>query len=71
MINNPNGKKIINSFNKVTDSQMLCSEICGKTFQTIDDHSKFIKNGGCEKLINVLAQEKIEVKNSEPVADVV
>ena len=69
--NNPNGKRIVKALNEVTDSQVLCKEICGKTFQTIDDHSKFIKNGGCEKLINVLAQEKIEVKNPEPVADVV
>ncbi len=54
--NNPNAKKILKAFNEETDAEILCSKISQQQFKTIDDHSEFIGNGGCEKLINVLAQ---------------
>jgi hypothetical protein len=53
---NPTAKKIIKAFKEVTDDEMICSKICGKDFKTIEEHSEFIRNGGCEKIINVLAQ---------------
>ena len=39
-----------------TNYEMECHKICGKRFTTIDENTEFIKNGGCEKLIDVLAQ---------------
>ncbi|MFH1198392.1 MAG: C-GCAxxG-C-C family (seleno)protein [bacterium] len=53
---NPHTKKTMEAFCNETNSNFLCNKITGQTFKTIDDHSEFIKNGGCDKLINVLAQ---------------
>ena len=52
---NPNAKNTLKEFNEETDSEMLCHKICGRRFETIEDHSAFIKNGGCSKLINILS----------------
>ncbi len=51
----PEMEKVLNKFYETTDFEIECSKICGKQFQSIDDHSDYIMNGGCEKLINVLA----------------
>ena len=50
----PITEKILNKFYEETDYEMECSKICGERFETIKDHSEFIKKGGCKKLINVL-----------------
>lgn len=39
-----------------TDYEVKCDKITGKTFANIKNHTEYIKNGGCEKLINTLAQ---------------
>jgi hypothetical protein len=54
--NNPDMKKKIAAFAGATDSEFLCHKICGRRFNTISDHTEFIENGGCDKLIDVLAQ---------------
>ena len=52
----PDSAQRLETFYAATDYQMLCSKISGKCFKSVDDHTDFIKNGGCNKLINVLAQ---------------
>lgn len=52
---NPNAKEILKAFYDATGSEILCPKISGQCFKTIGDHTEFIKNGGCNKLINVLA----------------
>jgi hypothetical protein len=47
---------IFNTFRSETESTFLCNKITGQNFKTIADHTTFIKNGGCSKLINILAQ---------------
>lgn len=54
--NNPKSKEILEAFNDITGSEMLCSKICGQSFNSINEHADFVKNGGCEKLINTIAQ---------------
>lgn len=54
--NNPKATDTLKAFYAATGNEILCRKISGRCFETIDDHSEFIKNGGCEKLINVLAQ---------------
>ena len=54
--NNPNTEKMLKAFYEETDYEMKCKTICGERFKTIDDHTDFIKNGGCKKLINILAE---------------
>jgi len=53
---NPNAKRTLKAFNVETDNEMSCHTICGQRFNSIKEHSKFIKNGGCKKLINTLAR---------------
>ncbi|TKJ40491.1 hypothetical protein CEE37_09260 [candidate division LCP-89 bacterium B3_LCP] len=52
----PRALEVIDRFVKFTDFKFECSEIVGRRFENVDDHAKFIKNGGCDKLIDVLAQ---------------
>ena len=51
----PATDKIIQNFYKETDYKVECSEICGRKFKSLKEHSDYIKNGGCEKLISILA----------------
>ena len=54
--NNPTAKKILKAFNKETNSEMLCSTISGCRFATIEEHTEYINNGGCKKLIKTLSE---------------
>lgn len=54
--NNPYAKKTLKTFFNANGSEMLCHKLSGQCFKTIDDHTEFIKNGGCEMLINILAR---------------
>ena len=53
---NPEAQNILNAFYEVTGSEILCSKLSGQDFTTISDHTVFINNGGCDKLIDVLAR---------------
>ena len=53
--NNKTAKNIMKRFTSITNSELLCHEICGKKFATLEEHGDFIKNGGCEELIRALA----------------
>jgi len=55
-IKNPYSKKTLDIFYQATGSKILCSEITGNHFKNIDEHTKFIKYGGCIKLIGTLAK---------------
>jgi hypothetical protein len=55
-LTNPTIEKIINEFYEASDYEMDCHKICGMRFNTIDEHSEYIKSGGCDKLMNALAQ---------------
>jgi predicted nucleic acid-binding Zn finger protein len=52
---NPKATNTLEAFYGATDYEILCNKITGQRFKTIDDHTEFIKNGGCDKLINLLA----------------
>jgi len=54
-LSNPKAKKTFKVFSAETNSEIICHKICGKHFKNLDDHSEFLKKGGCKKLINVLA----------------
>ncbi len=55
-LSDPVTEEILNQFYEVTDYKMECREICGQHFTTIDEHTEFIKNGGCKKLIDVMSR---------------
>jgi len=45
----------LKAFYEETDYEMQCDKICGQRFETITEHTEFLKNGGCKKLIKVLS----------------
>ncbi|MGD2033609.1 MAG: C-GCAxxG-C-C family (seleno)protein [Bacteroidales bacterium] len=53
---NPHTKATLDAFYKETGSEMLCSKICGKHFSSVKEHTEFIQNGGCSKLIELLSK---------------
>jgi len=52
---NPDEDLALKAFYQETDYEMMCDKICRRRFKTLDEHTDFIKNGGCKRLINVLA----------------
>jgi hypothetical protein len=57
-LSDPVAGKIIKKFHEAAGSEMECHKIAGKRFANIDEHSEFIKNGGCKDLINILARSQ-------------
>lgn len=37
------------------DCEMQSGKICGMRFNTLEQHTEYLKKGGCQQLINVLA----------------
>lgn len=54
-LSDPVLEKTIKTFYDETGFEMECNKICGKKFNSIKEHTDFIKDGGCDKLIKVLA----------------
>lgn len=54
-LSDPVSEKILKKFLAATASEMECQQITGKRFKTIAEHAEFIKNGGCDKLLHLLA----------------
>ena len=51
----PGSEEIMRDFLIENRGEVRCSKICGKTFNTPEEHSDYIRNGGCSKLIDLLA----------------
>ncbi len=56
MFNNPDALKVLRTFYIQTDSEMVCNKICNRSFHSIDEHSDYIKSGGCSNIIEALAK---------------
>lgn len=52
----PVAKGLTKAFLAATDSRWLCHEICDQNFASLDEHSAFMEQGGCEQLISILAE---------------
>lgn len=48
--------QIMNAFSAATGGEILCYRICNQHFGTINEHTEFVKNGGCSVLIDVLSR---------------
>ncbi len=48
---------VLQAFDGAAGSRMLCQEITGRRFESIDDHAEFIRSGGCRELLDDLARE--------------
>jgi len=47
---------VLEPFLKSTDYEFECSEIVGRTFEDIDDHSRHVNGGGCAEIIETLVK---------------
>ena len=48
---NPNAKSTLKAFTEATNNEFLCHKIAGQRFKTIDEHTEYIRTGGCNELI--------------------
>jgi hypothetical protein len=55
-INNPGTENILQAFDEATGSEILCRKITGKIFRSVGEHTEFMKNGSCGKLIGILTR---------------
>ena len=51
----PVALNLFDRFMKCTNSKFECSEIVGKKFGNIEDHSDYLRSGGCSEIIKTLA----------------
>ncbi len=56
LFDNPDIKDAMKAFYSTTGSKILCREVTGRRFESMDDHTEFIHGGGCAALIDVLAR---------------
>lgn len=55
--NDPKATDAIERFLKCTGNKFECSKIVGRKFKNIDDHARFLRDGGCSEIIEALAAE--------------
>ena len=53
----PEAMEVIDRFVEASEYEFECSEIVGKKFESIEDHAKFVQNGGCTEIIDVLSKK--------------
>lgn len=51
---NPAAKATLKQFNKVCNAEFKCAALCGKQFNSIEDHSSFLINEGCKTILKAL-----------------
>jgi len=56
LFNNSEMSNLLKAFGNETNATFSCQKITGQNFKTIDEHTQYINNGGCEKLIALLAR---------------
>ena len=52
----PDKSITLKAFYEETDYEIMCEKICNRRFKSPDEHTEFIENGGCSKLIDALAE---------------
>jgi hypothetical protein len=55
-LKDPISQETLEAFYEVSQYEMLCEKITGKKFESVCDHTNFIKEGGCKKLIETLGE---------------
>lgn len=54
---NPSAADTTDRFLRCTDYKFECSKIVGRRFENVDDHARYLCDGGCSKIIEVLASK--------------
>jgi hypothetical protein len=55
-LSDPFTQGTMKAFDEATGCEMLCHKITGRRFNSVAEHTEFIRNGGCESLIGLLAR---------------
>ncbi len=55
----PESNNTLKVFYEETGYEMMCDKICGRHFTTLEEHTEFVRKGGCKKLIGVLAATRM------------
>jgi hypothetical protein len=53
----PGALRLIDRFLECTDYEFECSKIVGRRFESVDDHAAYLRDGGCSRVIEILASE--------------
>jgi len=53
--NDPNASALVDKFVESSDYEFECTEIVGRKFESVRDHAAYVANGGCSKIIEILA----------------
>ena len=51
----PEARSLIERFIKASDFEFECQKIVGRRFESIEDHSQWLAEGGCQAILDVLA----------------
>ncbi|MCO6476944.1 MAG: C-GCAxxG-C-C family protein [Phaeodactylibacter sp.] len=51
---NPEAKAVLEAFTEAMGPEMECHKICGRRFETVEEHTAFVRDGGCEEVMEVL-----------------
>lgn len=52
--NDPRIQEVIDRFQRHTAFRFECSQVAGRSFQSVADHSAYLRNGGCQEVMAVL-----------------
>jgi hypothetical protein len=52
---NPVSKTVLEKFMEVAEYEFECPKLSGKKFNSVKEHTEFVRSGGCAKIIEVLA----------------
>lgn len=53
--NDPRASALVDIFVESSNYEFECAEIVGRKFDSVNDHANYMSNGGCAKIIEVLA----------------
>lgn len=53
--NNPYAKNVLKKFLDASGSKILCRDLCGREFKSLDEHTRFINDGGCRRMMEILS----------------
>jgi len=51
---NPEAERVLEAFEEATEGRILCSELTDRSFESIKEHTDFIRGGGCRDRIETL-----------------
>jgi DNA-directed RNA polymerase subunit RPC12/RpoP len=58
----PDTNPTLKVFYEETDYEMECEKICGRKFESLEDHTEFLSKSGCKKLIEILADQHMSTE---------